>query len=178
MMVPRFEGFLFDDDGLLTFKNQIYMTLNYELRSLILSETHRSVYIAHPRVTKMAVDLKPLFFWKGMKEDIVNYVARCLECEQVKVEHRHTAGLIHPHIVLESKWEIISMDFIVGLPLMARRHNSILVLVYALMKSDHFINVRTTYHTPDIAIVFISEIVMLYGVPKRIISDRALVFTG
>ena len=36
MMVPRFEGFTFDDDGLLRFKNQIYIPLNYELRRLIL----------------------------------------------------------------------------------------------------------------------------------------------
>jgi hypothetical protein len=48
---------------------------------LFLSEAHRVVYMAHPGVTKMREDLKPLFFWKGMKEDIVNYVARCLECQ-------------------------------------------------------------------------------------------------
>jgi hypothetical protein len=54
-----------------------------------------------------------------MKADIVNYLARCLECEQVKAEHRHPAGLLQPHAIPESKWEVISMDFIVGLPLIA-----------------------------------------------------------
>ena len=75
---------MFDDDGLLRFKNRIYIPLNDELRSLILNEAHKETYIAHPGVTKMRVDLKPLFFWKGMKANIVNYVARCLECQQVK----------------------------------------------------------------------------------------------
>jgi hypothetical protein len=42
----------------------------------------------------------------------------------------------------------------------------------------HFIPVCTTYQAPDIARVFISEIVRLHGVPKRIISDRGSVFTG
>jgi hypothetical protein len=84
MMVPRFEGFIFDDDGLLRFKNQIYVPSNDELRSLILNKAHRAVYMAHLRVTKIRVYPKPLFFWKGMKVDIVNYVARCLECQQVK----------------------------------------------------------------------------------------------
>ena len=37
---------------------------------------------------------------------------------------------------------------------------------------------RTTYQEPDIARVFISEIVRLHGVPKKIISDRGSVFTG
>jgi transposase InsO family protein len=105
-------------------------------------------------------------------------VARCLECQQVKAEHRHPTGLLQPHAIPESKWEVISMDFIVGLPLTARRHDSIFVVVDTLTKSAHFIPVRTTYQAPDIARVFISEIVRLHGVPKKIISDRGSVFTG
>jgi hypothetical protein len=43
--------------------------------------------MAHLRVMKMKEDLKYLFFWKGMKDNIVNYVAICLECQQVNIEH-------------------------------------------------------------------------------------------
>jgi transposase InsO family protein len=46
------------------------------------------------------------------------------------------------------------------------------------MKSDHFILVHMTYQAPDIASVFISEIMGLHGVPKRIISDQGLMFIG
>ena len=81
VMVPRFEGFTFDDDGLLRFRGRIYVPPNDELRMLILREAHRAVYMAHPGVTKMRADLKPLFFSKGMKDEIVNYVARCLDCQ-------------------------------------------------------------------------------------------------
>jgi hypothetical protein len=35
-----------------------------------------------------------------------------------------------------------------------------------------------TYQAPNIARVFISEIVRLHGMPKRIISDQGLLFTG
>jgi hypothetical protein len=69
------------------------------------------------------------------------------------------------------------MEFIVGLSLTARRHDSIFMVVDTLMKSAHFIPVHTTYQAPDIARVFISEIVRLHGMPKRIISDRGSVFT-
>jgi hypothetical protein len=74
MMVLKFEGYTLDNDGLMRYKNRIYVPLNDELISLILSEAHRTVYMAHPRVTKMKVDLKPLFFSKGMKECIVSYM--------------------------------------------------------------------------------------------------------
>jgi len=113
-----------------------------------------------------------------MKEYIVNYVARCPECQQVKAEHRYPAGLLQPHAILESKWEVISMDFIVGFSLMVRWHDSIFIVVDTLMKSAHFIPMHVMYHAPEIARVFISEIVRLHSVPKRIISDLGSVLTG
>jgi hypothetical protein len=69
------------------------------------------------------------------------------------------------------------MDFIVGFPLMARRHDSIFVVVDTLMKSAHFIPVCMTYQGPKIARVFVSDIVRLHDVPRRIISDRRSLFT-
>ena len=70
------------------------------------------------------------------------------------------------------------MDFIVIFPLTTRRHNSIFVIVDTLTKSAHFIPMRTTYQVPNIDRVFVSEIVRLHGVPKRIISNQGSVFTG
>ena len=96
----------------------------------------------------------------------------------MKVEHRHPAGLLQPHAILESKWEIISMAFIVGLPITPQRHDSIFVVVDTLTKSAHFILVKTTYQAHEIAKVFSNEIVRLHGVPRRTISNRRSVFTG
>jgi hypothetical protein len=96
-----------------------------------------------------------------MKRDVVHFVARCLECQQVKVDHHHPEGLLQSHDVTMSKWEVISMDFVVGLPLTLLRHNAILVIVDKLKKSVHFIPVRDTY-----------EVIHLHGLPKKIISDR------
>jgi hypothetical protein len=80
MMVPKFEGFIVDNDGLMRYNNWIYVSPNDKLTSLILNKAHRAVYMSHLGVMKMRADLKPLFFWKGMTMDIVNYVERCLEC--------------------------------------------------------------------------------------------------
>jgi hypothetical protein len=62
MMVPKYEGYSLDNDGLLRFNGRIYIPPNNKLIILILSEEHQAIYMAHPRVTKMKVDLKPLFF--------------------------------------------------------------------------------------------------------------------
>jgi hypothetical protein len=107
MMVPKFEGYILDKDELMRYNNQIYVSPRDKLRSLILSQSHREMYMAHPRVTKIRTYLNTLFFWKGMKVDIVSYASRCLECQQVKGEHRHPIGLLQPHTIPESKWEVI-----------------------------------------------------------------------
>jgi hypothetical protein len=100
MMIPRYEGCYLDSDELFRCNSIIYVPPNDELRKN-LNESHRAVYMAHPGVTKMKEELKYLFFWKGMKKYIVNYLARCLECQQVKVEHRHPMGLLQPHVIFE-----------------------------------------------------------------------------
>jgi hypothetical protein len=61
---------------------------------------------------------------------------------------------------------------------MARRDDSIFVVVDTLTKSAHFIHVSMTYQAPDIDRFFISDILRLHGVPKRIIYDRGSMFTG
>ena len=116
--------------------------------------------------------------WADMKKDIANFVAKCLERQLFKAKHGHPVGLLQPHNILESKWEAISMDFIVELPETTKRHNSILVVVDKLTKSAHFIPVRDTYKASEIAQVFIKDVVILHGFPKKIISDRASIFTG
>ena len=156
----------------------MYIPKNGDIRSIILKEAHRALYCAHPGVKKMYADMRKLFFWVGVKRDVVHFIAKWLECQQVKADHHHPAGLLQPHDVPMSKWEVTSMDFVVGLPLTSHRHNSIIVIVGKLTKSAHFIPVRDTYDVTDVARVFVNEVIRLHGIPKKIISDRDSRFTS
>jgi hypothetical protein len=126
----------------------------------------------------MYKDMMKLFFWVGMKHDVVHFIAKCLGFQQVKDDHHHPGGLLQPHDVPMSKWEVISMDFVVGLPLTYHRHNAIIVIVDKLTKSAHFIPVRDTDDITDVARVFVSEVIHFHGIPKKIISDRDYRFTS
>ena len=70
------------------------------------------------------------------------------------------------------------MDFVVGLPLTGRRHDSVWVVVDRLTKSAHFLPVRTKYSLDKLAELYIKEIVRLHGIPVSIISDRDPRFTS
>jgi transposase InsO family protein len=70
------------------------------------------------------------------------------------------------------------MDFIVGLPRTQSGYNSIWEIVDRLTKVAHFIPVKTTYSGSQLAELYISRIVCLHGLPKKIMSDRGTQFTS
>jgi hypothetical protein len=75
------------------------------------------------------------------------------------------------------KWEEIVIDFIVGLPRTQSGYDSIWVIVDRLTKVAHFIPVKTAYSRSQLVELYMSRIVYLHGVPKKIMSDRVTQFT-
>jgi hypothetical protein len=69
------------------------------------------------------------------------------------------------------------MDFIMGLPRTQSGYNSIWVIMDRLIKVPHFIPVMTTYSRPQLAELYMSRIVCLHVVPKKIVSDKGTQFT-
>ncbi|WVZ84540.1 hypothetical protein U9M48_031566 [Paspalum notatum var. saurae] len=167
-----------DEQGILWYKNRICVPNVDRIGKLILSKAHDTAYSIHPGSTKMYYDLKERFWWYGMKRAVAEYVAICDTCQRVKAEHQRPTGLLQPLKVPEWKWEEITMDFIVGLPRTQKGYNSIWVVVDRLTKVAHFIPVNTTYSGAKLAEMYISRIVCLHGVPKRIISYRGSQFTS
>jgi transposase InsO family protein len=68
--------------------------------------------------------------------------------------------------------------FIVGLPRTHDGYDSIWVIVDRLTKVAHFIPVQTTYTGAKLAELYMSRIVCLHGVPKKIVSGRGTQFTS
>jgi transposase InsO family protein len=108
----------------------------------------------------------------------MEYVALCDTCQRVKAEHQRLDGLLQPLKIPEWKWEEIGMDFIVGLHCTQAGYVSIWVIVNRLTKAAHFIPIKTTYSSSKLAELYMSRIVCLHGVPKKIMSDRGSQFTS
>nr|GEW21585.1 putative reverse transcriptase domain-containing protein [Tanacetum cinerariifolium] len=81
------------------------------LREALLTKAHSSPFSVHPSSTKMYHDLKQYFWWSGMKRDVATFIARCLICQQVKIEHQRASGLLQQLDIPVWKWNEISMDF-------------------------------------------------------------------
>ena len=52
-----------------------------------------------------------------MKKDIVEYVSKCLNCQQAKAKHQVPSGLLNPIPIPQWKCENITMDFVSSFPL-------------------------------------------------------------
>ncbi|XP_069150416.1 uncharacterized protein [Solanum lycopersicum] len=65
----------------------------YGLQDRILQEAPSSINSNHPGSTKINRDFKEVYWWEGMKINISQFVAKCSNCQQVKVEHQRPGGL-------------------------------------------------------------------------------------
>jgi hypothetical protein len=114
-----------DNQGIVWFKDRIVLPKDTEVRQQILDEAHLSRYSIHPRSTEMYQDLKQHYWWTKMKIEIARYVAKCDTCRRVKAIHMKATRPLQSLPIPTWKWEDISMDFIVGLPKIAKGFDSI-----------------------------------------------------
>jgi hypothetical protein len=123
-------------------------------------------------------DLKQQFWWTRIKCKIARYVSECDTYQKVKADYIKPGGFLQPMSIPDWKWDDISMDFNVGLPLTARKFDSISVIVDRLTKSAHFIPVNTNYKVQKYAEIYIAHVLCLHKVSKIFISDRGSQFVG
>jgi hypothetical protein len=96
-------------------------------------------------------------------------VARCDSCQRIKAKHQRPAGLLQPLQIPQWKWDEIGMDFIVGLPRTRAGYDSSWVVVDHLTKVTHFIPVKNSNNNAVLAELYMSRIMCLHGIPKKII---------
>ncbi|GKC50052.1 ty3-gypsy retrotransposon protein, partial [Tanacetum coccineum] len=122
-----------------------------KLKPLLLQEFHATPSAGHGGIKKILVRLSALFFWKGMRKPVEEFVKK-------------------------SVWEDVSMDFITGFP-SSKGSTVIIVVVDRLTKYVHFGALPTNFNALKVAEIFLDIAVKHHGIPKTIVSDRDPIFT-
>lgn len=69
-------------------------------------------------------------------------MAKCPNCQQVKVEHQKSGGYTQDMAIPSCKWKDVNMYYMMGFPRTQRQHDLIWVIFDRLTKSAHFIPSR------------------------------------
>jgi hypothetical protein len=147
------------------------------MRENLLKEKHSGGLVEHFGHEKTFSKLNGSCFWPGMRIDVKKFVVRCRICQHTKGKRKNT-GLYQPLPIPERPWDVVRLDFILGLPRTKRAYDSIFVVVDRFSKMAHFIPCQKTSDTTHIVNLFFKEVVRLHGLPKSIVSDRDTKFRG
>lgn len=169
--VPNFSW----QDGLLRYKNRIWVGPSSELQHKLLTAFHSSAVGGHSGIPVTYARIKQLFAWKGLKQAVQDFVRQCVICQQAKSDRSRLPGLLQPLPVPTSLWQIISMDFIVALP-KSQTYTCILVVVDVFTKYANFLPLKHPFTALSVARLFHDQIYKHHGLPQSIISDRDSVF--
>jgi hypothetical protein len=119
---------------------------------------HIVPYGGHLGYQKTISIVKIQYYWPSMKKEVIEFISKCLKCQKVKAEHRHPVGLLQLLTIPEWKWEVVTMDFIIGFPRTRKQHDAIMVVVDKLTKAAHFIPLKNTHKETNIVDIYMTEV--------------------
>nr|GFB25150.1 reverse transcriptase domain-containing protein [Tanacetum cinerariifolium] len=137
-------------DGTLCLNDRSWLPCYGDLRTMIMHESHKSKYSIHPGSDKMYQDMKKLYWWPNMMDDIATYVSKCLTCAK----------------------ENITMDFVTKLPKSSQGYDTIWVIVDRLTKSAIFTSIKETDPMDKISRIYLKEVITRHEIHVSIISDH------
>jgi len=78
---------------------------------------------------------------------------------------------LHPLQILDSQWDILSINFIIELPL-SSSYDTVMTVVDLVLKKAHFILTHMTVTAEEAARLFLHQVWKLHGLLKCIILDH------
>ena len=120
----------------------------------------------------------PVAFCLARHEETYSaFVPSCPTCQQAKPERVKYPGLLQPLATPSAAWQVISLDFVEGLPI-SHGFNCILVVVDLFSKYSHFVALKHPFSALSVAKIFMQHIYRLHGLPTALVSDHDRIFTS
>ena len=156
-----------------TGRYQLVVPEEAQLREWALSQAHDAVGCGHLGRDKTYEKLNRRFFWWGMGQDVTAYCSTCLTCQFSKKRKHRPDGFINPLPVPQCRWQVVTVDFVTGLPLTARGHNAIATFTDKLSKMVHLVSYKFNDSSAiNVAKMYVDNIWRLHGAPMQIVCDR------
>lgn len=132
--------------------------------------------IGHFSVDKTLEKVKSCYWFPKMRTFVKKYVTSCLECAYSKSSGGKKPGFLHPIEKVDNPFDTIHLDHVGPFVRSSRGNIHILAIIDAYTRYLYLKPVRNTKSTTTIKIL--QEYFAVFGVPRRLISDRGTSFTS
>ena len=109
-----------------------------------------------------------------MYKDIKEYIKRCSVCAQSKGRQNIIASAIHPLPIPKSPWQDISVDLVIGLPIV-QGFDGVCMVIDHFIKEIIIFSIAFTITTVKLASEFKDKVWRKHGLPESILSDHGSV---
>jgi len=166
-----------ENDGILRFRGKIYVPRNTDLQRRVVSLCHNTKVAGHPGCWKTLELVSRDYWWPQMSRYLGQYVGTCDLCLRTKPIRQAPVGELHPLQILDSRWNTLSVDFIVELPL-SSGYDAVMTVVDSVSKRAYFILIHTTVTAEGAARLFLHQVWKLHGLLTYVVSDRGPQFVA
>ncbi|PIL29076.1 hypothetical protein GSI_09124 [Ganoderma sinense ZZ0214-1] len=104
------------EQGLLLYRGRVYVPKDDALRAEIVRIHHDLPPAGHPGQAKTVELVTRNYWWPGMVKFIKDYVETCDTCRRGKTSHAKPHGPLQPNEVPDGPGQVVTCDFITGLP--------------------------------------------------------------
>jgi hypothetical protein len=164
-------------DGIIRFKQRLWVGNNKALQQQLIAAFHSSPLGGHSGIPATTKRLKEFFVWPSLKKHVDQAVCSCPTCQQAKVERVKYPGLLQPLDTLSAAWQVISLDFVEGLPV-SHSYDCIMVVVDLFSKYGHFVGLKHAFTALSIVKQYMMHVYKLHGLPQAMVSDWDRIFTS
>jgi len=151
-----------EDKGLLCFRGKIYVPRNPDLWRRVVSLCHDTKVARYSGHWKTLESVSRDYWWPQMSRYIGQYISTCDLCIRTKPIRQAPVGKLHPLQILDLRWDTLSVDFVVELPL-SSSHNTVMTVVDSVSKQVHFIPTHMTVTAERAARLFLHQVWKLHG---------------
>lgn len=142
----------------------------------VLYENHDSPTAGHYGIDKTLNRIAKKYYWPGMRRTATDYVKKCILCIKYKPSNMKPAGMLRTPVAAR-RFETLSIDLFGPLPQSSEGYQWILIVEDVATKWVELFPVRRA--TADLcARKLVDEVLLRYGIPRRVISDNGPQFVG
>jgi hypothetical protein len=166
-----------DNNGLLRFRNRIWIPDFEPLRTSIIQMIHDFYLIGYPGKNLTYALLSKQFFWPNAARKVKQMLSNCATCRRTTIWRERKKGLLKPLPVPERAFAEISIDFITDLPMTKKKSTNCLVVVDRLTKAPLLQGIGEITAEATARRLY-ETFYPYYSIPRAITSDRGTQFVS